>query len=82
MTETHGQFVSVRWTQTDATKEQSKTNHIKLMGELKEQIWPVQCGRERERSVGREMTGSWRKAERDFGACKNENEGKGIGEKK
>lgn len=29
VTETDGQFVSVRWTQTNATKEQNKTNHIK-----------------------------------------------------
>ena len=32
VTQTDGQWVRVRWTQTDATKEQSKTNHIKLMG--------------------------------------------------
>lgn len=32
MTDTDGQFVSVRWTQTDATKEHNNTNHIELMG--------------------------------------------------
>lgn len=35
VTDTDGQFVSVRWTQTYATKENNKTNDSELMGGLK-----------------------------------------------